>query len=623
VFVFNIRFWKSVVGKLWATIIGLVAVVLLINSLLLGRFIDSNMIVPVDQERHLLRVASRVAEQISAHRDAGDYLTLVADLLHAQDAGLVLLSTNLVPAAGDTSAAPALVPLFGADALRRVLESSRPEGPVRFWKEDGADYYLAWAVPVRGADGSASGLAIVYQKRIEFVYIQQYYTKLFFIAIVIGFLLTTFFAFFLSTRITRPLLQLKAGTDAITRGDYTTRVPVPSSDEIGELARAYNHMAEWLERSIRDLRHEKELLSGILRSMTDAVVTFDAEGRVLLANPPGESLIEQWNALDDEDGGPDGVAGVARSVEAEGGRERGRRLPQPLAQPFRTAVDERREVHAKLHVRNEVFSVVVTPLSGDGENAVRGAVAVLRDVTEEYRLDRLRKDFVANVSHELRTPLSMLQGYSEALLDDIASTPEERREIARIIYDESVRMGRLVRDLLDLARMESGHMDFRFAPTDLRLMLDRVWRKFAVYGKEHGVSVELDMPADEPLTLEEADEDRLEQVLTNLLDNALRHTPSGKRIRISAAREESAAGTYVRVSVADEGQGIAAEDLPFIFERFYKADKARTRSSGGGTGLGLAIARQIVEAHGGRIDVESTVGQGSTFSILLPVRRRP
>jgi two-component system sensor histidine kinase ResE len=426
---------------------------------------------------------------------------------------------------------------------------------------------------------------------------------------IIGFLLSTFFAFFLSTKITQPLLQMKKAADLVAQGEYRTRVPIRSNDEIGDLANTFNHMAAELDTLIRALNNEKEHLASILRSMGDAVVTFDAEGRILLANPNGQQLIDRWNELEWT-----GEETAGRSLQPFS------QVPLPLFEQYRKVLREGRDVAWKLHVQNGVWSVVMAPLKSN--DSVRGAVAVMRDVTEEQKLEKLRRDFVANVSHEIRTPLSMLQGYSEALLDDIAASPEERRELAQVIYDESLRMGRLVKDLLDLARMEAGHMEMRFVQVDLEGLLRRVHRKFLVYAKERGIRLHSDIP-EPPLVLKAADEDRLEQVLTNLLDNALRHTPGGAQIIVSARRVTSGGKPYVEMKVQDEGQGIPAEDLPYIFERFYKADKARTRgASSGGTGLGLAIVKNIVEAHNGRIHAESTVGKGTTFTLLLPVEAR-
>lgn len=428
--------------------------------------------------------------------------------------------------------------------------------------------------------------------------------NLFILTGVIGFSLTTFFAFFLSTKITSPLQKMKKAADKLSRGDYSIRVQYRAMDEIGELAKAFNTMAEELERTIHDLRHQKEHLDSILRSMDDAVITFDAEGRVIHTNPRGEKLMQAWQDMDWKNEGGN------RSPSDPP-------TPEPLKELFRETVEKTNDIHKKLHVQNSVYSAVVTPLYD--QNAVRGAVAVLRDVTEEERLEKMRTDFVANVSHELRTPLSMLQGYSEALLDGIAGSEEERNELVKVIYDESLRMGRLVNNLLDLTRMETGQFEMRYEPVDVRKLCSRVLRKFAVMCQQNGVELGYDLgDPKEPLVIASGDEDRLEQVLTNLLDNALRHTPAGRSIELNAGSVMKEGRRWIRIVIRDEGTGIPPEDLPYIFERFYKADKARTRGRSGGTGLGLAIVKNLVDAHHGKILADSTPGKGTTFSIIIP-----
>ncbi|WP_019420091.1 HAMP domain-containing sensor histidine kinase [Paenibacillus sp. OSY-SE] len=427
--------------------------------------------------------------------------------------------------------------------------------------------------------------------------------QLFVYTAITGFSLTTFFALFLFTKITQPLRKLKQAADTIRQGDYSTRVTIPSSDEIGELSRTFNHMAEELKMTIQDLQHEKEHLASVLRSMTDAVITFDASGSMLLANPHGEAILNRWNSMEwNVDVEPSDPSSV----------------PVPMKPLFQKVIREGEEVSTRVHVRQEVWSVIVGPLHADSR--VRGAVAVLRDVTEEVRLEKLRKDFVANVSHEIRTPLSMLQGYSEALLDDIAASPEERQELVQVIHDESLRMGRLVKDLLDLARMEAGHLPMHWSEADVHELIHRVYRKFSVIAKERDIPLHMSLDAEDPV-LPVADEDRLEQVLTNLLDNALRHSSSGEEIRIRTERTVSSGGEELLwIHIEDHGQGIPSEDVPYIFERFYKADKARKRGASGGTGLGLAIVKNIIEAHNGILRVDSALGQGTTFSFAVPVR---
>ncbi len=429
---------------------------------------------------------------------------------------------------------------------------------------------------------------------------------LFIVTAVIGFCLSTFFAFFLSRNLQRPLIQLKDAADSISQGDYSTRVEIRSRDEIGQLAKTFNHMTEQIDKLIHDLNHEKNHLASILRSMGDSVITFNAEGEVILTNPSGHLLITQWSSLE----------GGWLEVPRKKGNMPYAKVPMPLQDLFHTVMAEAHDAMEKIHVHSNVWSVVMAPLQSGG--VVRGAVAVIRNVTEEHRLEKLRRDFVANVSHEIRTPLSMLQGYSEALLDEIVASPEERQELVQVIYDESLRMGRLVNDFLDVARMEAGHVDMNYQRIDLGNMMRRVHRKFGVYAKERGVKLIADIP-DSMLVVEQADEDRLEQILTNLLDNALRHTASGKSILIRGAAVEVNGEPYIQLEIKDEGKGIPPEDAPFIFERFYKADKARTRGASGGTGLGLAIVKNLIDLHQGTIAVDSIVNVGTTFTILLPV----
>lgn len=425
--------------------------------------------------------------------------------------------------------------------------------------------------------------------------------KLFVYTGIIGFLLTTFFAFFLSSRITKPLTYMKKAADLISQGNYSIRVPVDSSDEIGQLSNTMNFMAEKLEGTIHDLSLERDRLSSVIRSMTDAVITFDAAGTVILANPHGGSLLEEWSHIRWDDEQP-----IPKD-----------RIPEPLMSVYEAVQEQGVQINSKLHVNSGVWSVVMAPLYT--ENQVRGAVAVLRNVTEEFQLEKLRKDFVANVSHELRTPVSMLQGYSEALLDDIAGTAEERMELVQVIHDESLRMGRLVGDLLDLAKMEAGRLDMKRERVEVHQIVKRVVRKFTVLCKEKDIKLTSHSSSDE-LYLDNADDDRIEQILTNLVDNAIRHSKKATDISITAQMIEADNKSVVQLIIKDQGQGIDEQSLPYIFDRFYKADKARTRGNSGGTGLGLAIVKNIVEAHRGTIEVQSSLNEGTTFTVQFPVK---
>jgi two-component system, OmpR family, sensor histidine kinase ResE len=612
---------RSVVGKLWLTIIGLVAFVLIILGTFLIPYIDNYFSQSKDQLETLKKIAVSLSEKISLHEKDKEFTIAVNDLLGFENARLIVLSrvdmkettynsfNNSLPSFKSTDffSTSELSSVFNGEIHNQRLKVSS--------KEQGGsnDEYVAVAVPLHDTSSNAViGAAIIYQPLQNLEATKSYIINLFVYVCIVGFLMTTVFAFFLFYRITRPLQWLKKAADLITLGEYDTRVQIVSTDEIGELSKTFNHMGEKLQETIKALSHETEHLTSVLRSMTDAVITLDANGQVILANPEGQKIIKEWNNLHWSND-PDilTVEGAAESHTA--------RIPEPLESLFEHVKSQAKDGTSNIHVLNSVWSAVMTPLySWDG---VRGAVAVLRDVTEEHRLDILRKDFVANVSHELRTPLSMLQGYSEALLDDIAGTYEERRELAQVIQDESLRMGRLVGDLLDLARMEAGHLEMNFGQVEAGSLIRRMHRKFSALAKERGIQLQYKLPEENSLLLGKADEDRLEQVLTNLLDNAIRHTASGANIMISGEMSVYKNHSAVKIDIQDQGKGIPAADLPYIFERFYKADKARTRGSNGGTGLGLAIVKNIVDAHQGGVTVQSSEGHGTTFTIYLPCNR--
>lgn len=246
--------------------------------------------------------------------------------------------------------------------------------------------------------------------------------RMFVLVCIVGFSLTTFFALFLFTKITQPMQKLIKATNEIRKGNYGTRLSLVTSDEIGELANTFNHMADELEDTIRNLNHEKERVASVLRSMTDAVVSFDGEGRLISTNPPGAKVMSIWQGIDwtDADEKHGSQAHSFSNIQD---------VPPPLRPLFYSVVTEGQDQSAELHVKQSVWSIQMAPLHG--EQGSRGAVAVLRDVTEEAHLEKMRSDFIANISHEIRTPLSMIQGYSEALLDGMAASPKKVKSCYR------------------------------------------------------------------------------------------------------------------------------------------------------------------------------------------------
>jgi len=253
------------------------------------------------------------------------------------------------------------------------------------------------------------------------------------------------------------------------------------------------------------------------------------------------------------------------------------------------------------------FNVRLVPLSEDKDFCL---LLFLQDITEEKRVETIKKDFVANVSHELRTPLASIKGYAETLLDGGLDERDTAKEFLRVIDRHAIRMSRIIDDLLVLSKLENQQMTIITACVDFKDLISSTEKSFAKQARDKGLALEADFPADLPKVY--GDRDRLEQVLVNLLDNAIKYTPAGGGVRLSAVRDDG----RVRVDVTDTGIGIPAPDIPRIFERFYRVDKARSRDMGG-TGLGLAIVKHIVQGHNGTLSVKSTPGQGSCFSFTV------
>ena len=589
--------WRSVVGKLWLTIILLVAFVLSILTILLLQFFED---FHVEKEAEQMeRLANKVASVIERYDDREQALDTAWEITDFYPTRVMIVEND---SQGDSRYSPNAhglpelsLDVFKKDPILKGVFTDR-ETVVKkgdFVTDEAAASHnelLIVGVPME-LDGEDNGEVFLYQSLDVIAKTTSQARNLIYIAAGIAIVLTTIFAFFLSTRITAPLLKMREAATEVAKGKFDTKVPMVTHDEIGELSVAFNRMGRQLNNYVTALNQEKEQLSSILSSMADGVITFDKTGAILSTNPPAERFLKAWY--------------YEQGMEEKPGNE----VPEDINELFSLVVTLEREQLTEVELQGRSWVVVMTPLYN--QSAIRGAVAVFRDMTEERRLDKLRKDFIANVSHELRTPIAMLQGYSEAIVDDIASSDEEKKEVAQIIYDESLRMGRLVNELLDLARMEAGHNELHYSKIHLQDFGQRILRKFSGLARDRQVELNFHVSNDQRML--KIDPDRIEQVLTNLIDNAVRHTPGGGEVRLLITSLEKG----VQFDVKDTGSGIPEDDLPFVFERFYKADKARTRGRSG-TGLGLAIARNIVESHHGHISVHSKSGEGTTFSFYIP-----
>jgi len=275
-------------------------------------------------------------------------------------------------------------------------------------------------------------------------------------------------------------------------------------------------------------------------------------------------------------------------------------------------VRKEKQMHKKdIELLGKIISTRMTPLFDNESKKIIGVVGILQDVTKERELEQMRRDFIANVSHELRTPLSLMQGYSEALLDGMAEDAAKKEKIISIIHQETLRLKRMVDELLDLSRLQTGHFNLNKQNLNVEDMLKTIEEKYKTAVLNAGLEFKMDIQ--EGLPQVKADHDRMQQVLINLVENALKHTDEGQ-IVISAFKEEE----QVCIEVSDSGTGISKEDMDFIWERFYKVDKSRNRAKGG-TGLGLSIVQNIVKAHNGKVWVRSEESKGSTFGFCIPI----
>ncbi|MFA5148136.1 MAG: ATP-binding protein [Candidatus Omnitrophota bacterium] len=418
--------------------------------------------------------------------------------------------------------------------------------------------------------------------------------KILIAALAVVFLISLVLSIAVSSAVTRPISQISSTARAIAAGNLSARALVSSGDEIGDLAGTLNYMTGEIKSKMDRIASGEAKLEAVLSSMVEGVIVTDEKGTILIANPSARKMF----FIDTE---PEGRTPpeVIRNSSAQEIFDRILRKGQ------RAAVEE-----IQLN-KPEERSVRVSAVAVMKKGVLAGALLVFHDITELRRLERVRQDFVANVSHELRTPLSSIKGYSETLMEGGVSDPKQQKEFLDIIYRESDRLAKLIDDLLDLSRIESGKMAMVFMPIDL---LPAVKRACAILEKQaasKSLKVSLDIPAGLPRI--QADEGSLSQVMLNLLDNAVKYTPENGNIAISAVPD----GNFIRIDVSDTGAGIPEADIPKIFERFYRVDKARSREMGG-TGLGLSIVKHIVQAHGGQVSVRSVTGRGSTFSFTIP-----
>jgi two-component system phosphate regulon sensor histidine kinase PhoR len=417
-----------------------------------------------------------------------------------------------------------------------------------------------------------------------------------------AFLIAVGLSIWLARSLTKPLSDMATAARQLAGGNYSVRIQTSSRDEVGLLAATLNHMTDELRSKIEELSEDRAQLLAMLTSMVEGVMVLDYKGRILQVNPALERMFGVTRA--ETRGRP--------SLEVFGHSELNALVSSVLA----TRTGQKDEII--LTPSGRCLDVEASVAGGEQDNEAC-AVLVFHDITELRRLENIRKDFVANVSHELRTPLTSIKGYVEALLDGGKDDSETSVRFLEIILKQSDRLNLILEDLLQLSKIESGQLQFKKEPLHIGSVIERTIAMIKPLAEKKQHRLRSQVAADLPLI--SGDEERLVQVLANLLDNAIKYTPEGGQITVAARRispsRAEAPRTSIELTVTDTGIGIPEQDRPRVFERFYRVDKARSRELGG-TGLGLAIVRHIVEGHGGQVWVEGNMPTGSRFIVRLP-----
>ncbi|WP_018663440.1 cell wall metabolism sensor histidine kinase WalK [Heyndrickxia acidiproducens] len=476
------------------------------------------------------------------------------------------------------------------DIIKRAIAVNQREDKIYMDKQTGERMWVL-ASPIK-SNGEVIGFIYLVAK-IEKVYRQvQAINQIFMTGTVIAMMITALLGIIIARTISRPIADMRKQAMAMARGDFARKVKVKGNDEIGQLAYSFNHMTKKLQEAQASTEGERRKLDSILTHMTDGVIATDRRGRVILINEPAADMLD-----------------VSRETV----------LSQPLISILKIEKEHQFEdllteqdslildfsTDEEPYILRANFSVIQNEAG-----FVSGLITVLHDVTEQEKIDMERREFVANVSHELRTPLTTMRSYLEALTDGAWKDGKIAPQFLNVTQNETERMIRLVNDLLKLSKMDSKDERLNKEWVNFIVFFNHVIDRFEV-AKQQNVTFKRKLPKTEIFV--EIDEDKLTQVLYNVISNALKYSPEGGQITFKVKEFDD----KIEVSISDQGVGIPKENVKKIFERFYRVDKARSRKLGG-TGLGLAIAKEIVNLHGGNIWASSKEGKGTTIYFTLP-----
>ncbi len=580
---------RSIKWKLIIMYLGLVLIVMIVSGTYILLSLRNIEIEKSRQE--LATYAERINEQVIEGGKEEEF----QERLLKTVSNAVGIQGNILNTEGETIASTTVTeapyPIYTDQAIISAMngmtsfstqkKSTDSFGLLREW--------MSYATPVqpKGAEGSyliytrldASDMQTSLDKT----------TQTIVVAVMIALFLAAVMGYVFAQTLTGPILALTKGAKNLAEGNMGQSLQVRSNDEIGQLTSSFNNMAAELSKNMSEISREKNRLEILLHNMSDGVISFSKDGELMLANAAAEGMLglekiemnftEFIRAYD-----------ISSSVYLDLGNQPSKKVIFPVGKQF----------------INANFSPYY-----DKKGEIEGVVVVLQDITEQKKLDDMRKEFVANVSHELRTPLTTVKSYTETLLEGAMEEPEIAKEFLGIIDSEADRMAFLVRDLLQLTRFDNKQVRLDITEIELNAFLSRTVRQNKIHAEAKQQTLRFEPYPHEVVIF--GDKDRVGQVVNNIVTNAIKYSLEQASIRIFITEDEK----FYKIHVKDTGMGITREDLPRIFERFYRVDKARSRAMGG-TGLGLAIAKEIMESHGGRLTAESEYGKGTMMVMWFP-----
>lgn len=585
---------KRISSKLIAVFIGVTVLVVLITSVIFMYLFYNNAV--QEKQKTMLSCAQEIARLVSQDKASSyayrkktisDYSLFAEGIL---DSKLWVVTTDgLFENIGTSSQSPLNIKEL-TENQENIIKNSFEN--INIYTKEFSDYFgqetISVIVPMasttlyEGEESEVIGAVLMHcpmsNINSNFLSAQMYLGISIAFSVIVAFLISVL----LAMRISRPLKEMSLVAQKMACGNYSVRADISDKGEIGTLSQSLNDLAYTLDKTVNSLRSEKENLDTLLNNISDGLAYYDTEGKLIKYN-----------------------AAIMRMCNYE-------MLADKRIVSARRRAMEKREQQTVVLDGKDILKFTISPSFYD-ENLV-GTVVIVQDISQSEKLEQTRREFVSNVSHEFRTPLTIIKGSVELLIDGAVTNPADVMQMYNRIENETVALEHLVRDLLDVSRFKAGKVQLSLSELDLNLLISETVDSLKLISSKKKIRLDVNT-SDIPHIF--ADKDRIRQLIIIFVDNALKFTPSGGTVTVSTQLVDE----MVCMKIRDTGKGMAKEDIPYIFERFYKADKSRGGSKTG-TGLGLSIASGIVDAHGGGITVESELGKGTEFSVMLPVFKK-